>query len=188
MERFGRIDTLINNAGIFIPKPFVDYSLHDFAAITGIAPNSFQWGTLTAAAFLMILEDVTTWALTHFEPVRSWSVAEDFTPTEEQEGYGLIGRGQRMSASDYRANQLTRSLRDIANPKVRGAALWIAHALLTTCHTAASDRSSGTNTQDRQRVLLSGSAPASRQWLAQRQANWPPEYRRSRWLEVQELA
>ena len=25
------------------------------------------------------LQDVTTWALTHFEPVRSWSVAEDFT-------------------------------------------------------------------------------------------------------------
>jgi hypothetical protein len=26
-------------------------------------------GTLTAVSFLMILEDVTNWALTHFEPV-----------------------------------------------------------------------------------------------------------------------
>ncbi len=111
------------------------------AAIGGIAPNPLLWGTLTAASFLMVLDDVTTWALTHFEPVRSWSVAEDFTPTEEQEGYGLIGRGQRMSASDYPPNRLTRSLRTITNPKVRGAALWIAHALLATCHTAASDRS-----------------------------------------------
>jgi hypothetical protein len=34
------------------------------------------------------------------------------TPTEEQEWYGLIGRGERMSVPDYRANQLTRSLRD----------------------------------------------------------------------------
>jgi len=51
------------------------------AAITGSAPDAFQWGPLTAAAFLMILQDVTTWALTHFEPVRSWSVAEDLTPT-----------------------------------------------------------------------------------------------------------
>jgi NAD(P)-dependent dehydrogenase (short-subunit alcohol dehydrogenase family) len=34
-ERFGRIDTLISNAGIFIPKPFVDYSLQDFASMTG---------------------------------------------------------------------------------------------------------------------------------------------------------
>jgi hypothetical protein len=38
----------------------------------------------------MILTDVTTWSLTHFEPVRSWSVAEDLTATEEQDGYGLI--------------------------------------------------------------------------------------------------
>ncbi len=157
------------------------------AAIRGIAPSAFQWGTLTAAAFLMILEDVTTWALTHFEPVRSCSVAEDLTPTEEQEGYGLIGRGRRMSASDYRADHSTRSLREITNPKVRGGALWTAHALLATCHSAASDRSSGTNAKDRQLALLSGSAPASRQWLAQRQTQWPPEYRRTRWVELEEL-
>lgn len=155
------------------------------AAIAGTAPNPLFWGTLTAATFLMILEDVTTWGLTHFEPVRSWSVAEDFTPTEEQEGYGLIGRGQRMSPSDYRPDRLTRSLRSITNPKVRGAALWTAHALLATCHTAASDRASGTTPQDRQAALLAGTAPPSRQWLAQRQTEWPATYRRSRWIDVQ---
>jgi NADP-dependent 3-hydroxy acid dehydrogenase YdfG len=26
VERFGRIDTLINNAGIYIGKPFTDYT------------------------------------------------------------------------------------------------------------------------------------------------------------------
>jgi len=67
----------------------------------------------------------------------------NLTPTEEQERCGLIGRGHRMSTSDYRPSQMMRSLRDIANPKVRGGALWTAHALLTTCHTAASDRSFG---------------------------------------------
>jgi hypothetical protein len=153
-------------------------------AIAGTTPNPLLWGKLTAASFLTILEDVTTWSLTHFEPVRSWSVAEDFTPTEEQEGYGLIGRGHRMSASDYPPKRLTRSLRTITNPKVRGAALWTAHALLATCHAAASDRSSGATPQDRQAALLERSAPASRQWLAQRQAEWPPEYRRSRWIDV----
>jgi NAD(P)-dependent dehydrogenase (short-subunit alcohol dehydrogenase family) len=30
MNRFGRIDTLINNAGIFIGKPFTDYTVQDF--------------------------------------------------------------------------------------------------------------------------------------------------------------
>jgi NAD(P)-dependent dehydrogenase (short-subunit alcohol dehydrogenase family) len=41
MERFGRIDTLINNAGIFIPKPFVDYSLQDFASMIGVNLKGF---------------------------------------------------------------------------------------------------------------------------------------------------
>jgi NAD(P)-dependent dehydrogenase (short-subunit alcohol dehydrogenase family) len=34
-ERFGRIDTLVNNAGIFIAKPFTDYTQADFDAVTG---------------------------------------------------------------------------------------------------------------------------------------------------------
>ena len=33
LARFGRIDTLINNAGIFIAKPFVDYTEEDYASI-----------------------------------------------------------------------------------------------------------------------------------------------------------
>ena len=36
IERFGRIDTLINNAGIFISKPFVDYTADDFAAVLSV--------------------------------------------------------------------------------------------------------------------------------------------------------
>jgi NAD(P)-dependent dehydrogenase (short-subunit alcohol dehydrogenase family) len=32
MARFGRIDTLVNNAGIFIAKPFTDYTAEDFAS------------------------------------------------------------------------------------------------------------------------------------------------------------
>jgi NAD(P)-dependent dehydrogenase (short-subunit alcohol dehydrogenase family) len=33
VARFGRIDTLINNAGIFIAKPFTDYTEADFTAV-----------------------------------------------------------------------------------------------------------------------------------------------------------
>jgi NAD(P)-dependent dehydrogenase (short-subunit alcohol dehydrogenase family) len=36
LTRFGRIDSLINNAGVFIGKPFTEYTLDDYAAITTV--------------------------------------------------------------------------------------------------------------------------------------------------------
>jgi NAD(P)-dependent dehydrogenase (short-subunit alcohol dehydrogenase family) len=36
VERFGRIDTLINNAGIYVGKPFTDYTLADFNALLAV--------------------------------------------------------------------------------------------------------------------------------------------------------
>jgi NAD(P)-dependent dehydrogenase (short-subunit alcohol dehydrogenase family) len=36
LDRFGRVDTLINNAGIFIGKAFSDYTPQDFDAITAV--------------------------------------------------------------------------------------------------------------------------------------------------------
>src|SRR5262252_508642 len=35
LERFGRIDTLVNNAGVFISKPFTDYTGADYASVIG---------------------------------------------------------------------------------------------------------------------------------------------------------
>jgi NAD(P)-dependent dehydrogenase (short-subunit alcohol dehydrogenase family) len=36
LDRFGRIDTLVNNAGAFIAKPFTDYTDEDFDLLTGV--------------------------------------------------------------------------------------------------------------------------------------------------------
>jgi NAD(P)-dependent dehydrogenase (short-subunit alcohol dehydrogenase family) len=36
LERFGRIDTLVNNAGIFIGKPFTDYSSEDLRNVVDV--------------------------------------------------------------------------------------------------------------------------------------------------------
>ncbi len=36
LERFGRIDTLVNNAGIYIGKPFTDCTVEDFNKITAV--------------------------------------------------------------------------------------------------------------------------------------------------------
>ena len=39
LERFGRIDTLVNNAGVFISKPFTDYTADDYATVVGRQPH-----------------------------------------------------------------------------------------------------------------------------------------------------
>ncbi|MBP2708243.1 SDR family oxidoreductase [Microbispora sp. RL4-1S] len=36
VERFGRVDALVNNAGVFVAKPFTDYTRDDYATVTGI--------------------------------------------------------------------------------------------------------------------------------------------------------
>jgi NAD(P)-dependent dehydrogenase (short-subunit alcohol dehydrogenase family) len=41
LRRFGRIDTLVNNAGIFISKPFTTYTEADFAAILSVNVSGF---------------------------------------------------------------------------------------------------------------------------------------------------
>jgi NAD(P)-dependent dehydrogenase (short-subunit alcohol dehydrogenase family) len=41
IERFGRVDTLVNNAGIFLAKPFTDYTRQDYDANVGVNLTGF---------------------------------------------------------------------------------------------------------------------------------------------------
>ena len=50
VARFGRIDTLVNNAGIFIAKPFTKYTDEDYAAMTGTNLSGFFHITQLAIA------------------------------------------------------------------------------------------------------------------------------------------
>ncbi len=45
LRRFGRIDTLVNNAGVLISKPFTDYTAADYAAVVGVNLTGFFWLT-----------------------------------------------------------------------------------------------------------------------------------------------
>jgi NAD(P)-dependent dehydrogenase (short-subunit alcohol dehydrogenase family) len=45
LTRFGRIDTLVNNAGIFLSKPFTEYTAADYATVTGVNLTGFFYLT-----------------------------------------------------------------------------------------------------------------------------------------------
>jgi NAD(P)-dependent dehydrogenase (short-subunit alcohol dehydrogenase family) len=45
VSRFGRIDVLINNAGIFTPKPFTEYTTEEFNSLVSITLAGFLYVT-----------------------------------------------------------------------------------------------------------------------------------------------
>ncbi len=53
LSRFGRIDTLVNNAGVFIAKPFTDYTAEDFSAKIATNLAGFFYVTQRAAAEML---------------------------------------------------------------------------------------------------------------------------------------
>jgi NAD(P)-dependent dehydrogenase (short-subunit alcohol dehydrogenase family) len=54
LGRFGRIDTLINNAGLFITKPFTEYTARDYETIVGVNLTGFF--TLTQRVIAEMLQ------------------------------------------------------------------------------------------------------------------------------------
>jgi NAD(P)-dependent dehydrogenase (short-subunit alcohol dehydrogenase family) len=50
LDRFGRIDTLVNTAGVYISKPFTEYTPDDYARIVGVNLTGFFLVTQRAIA------------------------------------------------------------------------------------------------------------------------------------------
>jgi NAD(P)-dependent dehydrogenase (short-subunit alcohol dehydrogenase family) len=44
-EHFGQVDTLVNDAGVYISKPFTEYTAADYALVTGVNLGGFFWLT-----------------------------------------------------------------------------------------------------------------------------------------------
>jgi NAD(P)-dependent dehydrogenase (short-subunit alcohol dehydrogenase family) len=47
-EHFGHVDTLVNNAGVYLSKPFTEYTAEDYALVTGVNLAGFFWLTQLA--------------------------------------------------------------------------------------------------------------------------------------------
>ena len=59
LARFGRVDSLVNNAGIFVAKPFTEYTDEDFADVTGTNLRGFF--DITRSAVAAMRETAGTW-------------------------------------------------------------------------------------------------------------------------------
>ena len=53
LDRFGQVDTVVNNAGVFMSKPFTEYSAADYALITGVNLGGFFWLTQLAVTEML---------------------------------------------------------------------------------------------------------------------------------------
>lgn len=53
IEHFGRVDTLVNNAGVFISKPFIEYSPEEFASVISTNLAGFFYVSQQAAARML---------------------------------------------------------------------------------------------------------------------------------------
>ena len=58
MARFGRIDSLVNNAGVFLSKPFIDFTAEDYALNIGVNVSGFSLSDLNPVGRMGEIRDI----------------------------------------------------------------------------------------------------------------------------------
>jgi NAD(P)-dependent dehydrogenase (short-subunit alcohol dehydrogenase family) len=56
MDRFGRIDTLVHSAGLFVAKPFTEYTDEDYDSVVGVNVHGFFEVSRSAIAAMLSRE------------------------------------------------------------------------------------------------------------------------------------
>jgi hypothetical protein len=153
-------------------------------ALDGDDPDSRVWGFISASDFLVVVQDVTTWALSNFECFSARPEAEN------------LPNGVRIAADfhftmmprrllPFASGSSVRTLRKTAEPGLRAAALWLAEALL-----AKQETYNGVETVDppaRQWRLLKRRTPTGLYWLLQQMTAWPRRYIRHQWMDINSI-
>jgi hypothetical protein len=153
-------------------------------AISGEAPNVFVWGPLSAAEFLRIVHDVTTWALTNFEAFRARPAAEELPSFIRGTGCPYFRKSCRLQLP-FDSNSPVRTLSSVNDPALRCPALWWAHVLLCEHRRCCNRNEIGLHA--RQWHLLRSRCPAGLLWLLERMAHWPSDYVPQHWTPIEPM-
>ena len=153
-------------------------------AIGGHDPDHRVWGFIGAADFLLVVQDVTTWALSNFECFPARPEAEDL-PNGVRSAAGFYFTMMPRRLLPFGSGSSVRTLRKTAEPGLRAAALWLAEALL-----ARQEAHTGVETlfpPARQWRLLKRRTPTGLYWLQQKMMTWPQRYIRHQWMDLNSI-
>jgi hypothetical protein len=153
-------------------------------ALDGDDPDSRVWGFLSASDFLVVVQDVTTWALSNFECFPARPDAENL-PNGVRSAADFYFTMMPRRLLPFASGSSVRTLRKTAEPGLRAAALWLAEALL-----AKQEAYTGVATVDppaRQWRLLKRRTPTGLYWLLQQMTVWPRKYTRHQWMDLNSI-
>ena len=153
-------------------------------AIEGYDPDYRVWGFIGALDFLVVVQDVTTWALSNFECFPARPEAENL-PNGVRNPADFYFTMLPRRLLPFASGSSVRTLRNTAEPGLRAAALWLAEALL-----AKQESYIGVETVDppaRQWRRLKRRTPTGLYWLLQQMTAWPQRYVRHQWMDLNSI-